>query len=185
MGSRCGSTVWLTGLPSSGKSTLAAALADALPGPVQVLDGDLLRSQFFPELGFSRADRIENVRRTGRLAAMLARHGVTVVVPVIAPYESARAWVRQLHADAGLDYAEVWVDAPVEVCAERDIKGLYAKARRNELHGLTGIDDPYEPPAHPALHLRTDQHSVADCLRWLVELVDALPASVAARSVVS
>ncbi|CAM3823145.1 adenylyl-sulfate kinase [Kibdelosporangium persicum] len=180
---RTGCTLWFTGLPSSGKSTLATELAARLGHRAEVLDGDLLRKDFFPELGFSRADRIENVRRAGRLAAMLAAHGVVVVVPVIAPYRSARQWVRQLHIDAGLRYAEVWVDAPVEVCAHRDVKGLYAKARRGELRGLTGIDDPYEPPDAAELHLRTDHTTVLECLAELRQLVDVMCAAETAGSV--
>ncbi|HEY0804910.1 MAG TPA: adenylyl-sulfate kinase [Pseudonocardiaceae bacterium] len=176
-----GRTLWFTGLPSSGKSTLAAELAAQLGGYVRVLDGDVLRSNFFPELGFSRADRIENVRRTGRLAVMLAEHGVTVLVPVIAPYRVAREWVRQLHADAGIRYAEVWVDAPLPVCVARDVKGLYAKAQRGELRGLTGLDDPYESPVDAELHLRTDLMSIQDCMGRLRELFGAVDGDTSPR----
>jgi adenylylsulfate kinase len=171
-----GCTLWFTGLPSSGKSTLASLFANELSRPVEILDGDMLRAQFFPELGFSKADRIENVRRAGRLALILARHGVTVLVPVIAPYQAARDWVRRLHSDAGVRYAEVWVDAPLDVCIARDVKGLYAKARRGELHGVTGIDDPYERPHRVELHLRTDLACPRECVaqlhRFVGELVD-------------
>ncbi|MCP3798463.1 adenylyl-sulfate kinase [Allokutzneria sp. A3M-2-11 16] len=162
-----GRTIWFTGLPSSGKSTLAASFATELRRPVEVLDGDVLRTCFFPELGFSETDRKENVRRAGRLALMLARHGVTVLVPVIAPYRASRHWVRQLHADAGVGYAEVWVDASPEVCASRDAKGLYRRARLGELSGLTGVDAPYETPERPELRLRTDRLSIRDCLAAL------------------
>jgi adenylylsulfate kinase len=171
-----GATVWLTGLPSAGKSTLAGLVADGLSAshPVEILDGDEVRRSFFPELGFSPADRDENVHRVGRLALLLARHDVTVLVAVIAPYRDARDRVRQLHAQAGVPYAEVWVDAPVDVCAERDVKGLYAMACRGELTGLTGVDGPYEPPTGPELHLRTDRDDVVACTAALARLVDRL-----------
>ena len=167
-----GATIWFTGLPSAGKSTLATGLAAMLSGPVEVLDGDVLRADFFPELGFSPAERNENVRRTGRMALMLARHGVTVLVSVIAPYRESREWVRTLHERAGIRYAEVWVDASLDVCMERDVKGLYAKARSGLLIGMTGLDDPYEPPTPADLHLRTDRASVPDCLSLLHAFVD-------------
>lgn len=169
-----GCTLWFTGLPSSGKSTLALLLARELGPATEVLDGDVLRAQFFPELGFGKSDRIENVQRAGRLAVMLARHGVTVLVPMIAPYEFARTWVRRLHAEAGVRYAEVWVDAPAEVCAARDVKGLFARAKRGELHGLTGFDDPYEPPPDAELRLRTDLIGPRECLSRLQLLVGEL-----------
>jgi adenylylsulfate kinase len=169
-----GCTLWFTGLPSSGKSTLASLFARELNRPVEILDGDTLRAQFFPELGFSKADRIENVRRAGRLALMLARHGVTVLVPIIAPYQAARDWVRRLHSDAGVRYAEIWVDAPLDVCVARDVKGLYAKARRGELQGVTGMDDPYEQPYGAELHLRTDLACPRECVGRLHRLLGEL-----------
>ncbi|MFI9504925.1 adenylyl-sulfate kinase [Nocardia sp. NPDC052566] len=172
-----GRTIWLTGLPSSGKSTLAAAVAAALTTPAEVLDGDMLRNRFFPELTFSWSDRTENIRRTGRLATMLARHGVTVLVSVIAPSSEAREWVRQLHADARIRYDEVWVDAPAAVCERRDVKGLYARARRQEITGVTGFDDPYEPPHDPSLHLETAVLTVDECVARIMGLVrDPVPA---------
>jgi adenylylsulfate kinase len=141
-----GLTVWLTGLPSSGKSTLARGLADRLRTHgcrVEVLDGDAMRASLTKELGFSREDRIENVRRIGFVAALLSRHGVVVLCPVIAPYRVARDEVRDLH---GGRFVEVFVATPVEVCRRRDVKGLYARQAAGELTGLTGADDPYEPP---------------------------------------
>ncbi|WP_433261796.1 adenylyl-sulfate kinase [Actinosynnema sp. CS-041913] len=168
-----GATVWLTGLPSAGKSTLAGALADRLAESrrVEVLDGDVIRRQLFPELGFSKEHRAENVRRTGLVARLLAGHGAVVITPVIAPYRAAREAVRKDHETFGLRYLEVFVDAAPEICAERDVKGLYARAKRGEITGLTGFDDPYEPPLQPDLHLRTDRLSVADCLDRMVALV--------------
>ncbi|WP_238598930.1 adenylyl-sulfate kinase [Saccharothrix sp. ALI-22-I] len=165
-------TVWLTGLPSSGKSTLGSALAERFGTDrrVQVLDGDVLRRDLFPELGFSKDDRAENVRRTGVIARMLARQGALVITPVIAPYRAARDAVRKDHENYGLPYLEVFVDASPEICAQRDVKGLYARAKRGEITGLTGFDDPYEPPIQPDLHLRTDQLSVQECVDRMVEL---------------
>jgi adenylylsulfate kinase len=154
-----GATVWLTGLPSAGKTTIAAALAERLRAEghrVELLDGDEVRRNLTAGLGFGRADRIENVRRVGYVAHLLARNGVKVLVPVIAPYAESRQSVRDRHADACTPYLEVHVDAPVEVCAGRDVKGLYARQRAGELRGLTGVDDPYEPPDAPELRLPTD-----------------------------
>lgn len=170
-------TVWLTGLPSSGKSTLAALLTDRARDaglPVEHLDGDRVRADLFPELGFERADRMENVRRIGRLAAMVAGHGVLVVVSVIAPYRAARDAVRADHEQRGLTFREVHVDAPPTVCAHRDVKGLYAQARHGALSNLTGTgstDGDYEPPIAPDLHLRTDLAEIADCVDRLAALV--------------
>jgi adenylylsulfate kinase len=160
-----GGTVWLTGLPSSGKSTVATAVADLLEArgrEVEILDGDRIRAQLTADLGFSKDDRNENVRRIGWLSLLLARHGVTVLVPVIAPYESARQAVRERHAEAGTTYLEIHVATPTEVCAARDVKGLYARQARGELSGLTGVDDPYEAPVEPDLRLDTSSQTVAD-----------------------
>ena len=154
-----GATVWLTGLPSAGKTTIAAALAERLRAEghrVELLDGDEVRTNLTADLGFGRADRIENVQRVGYVAHLLARNGVKVLVPVIAPYAESRQAVRDRHADAGTPYLEVHVSAPVEVCADRDVKGLYARQRAGEVRGLTGVDDPYEPPDAPELRLPTD-----------------------------
>jgi adenylylsulfate kinase len=172
-----GCTIWLTGLPSSGKTTLAMETARRLGRTAEVLDGDAIRRNFFPELGFSRHDRNENVMRVGRLALMLAKHGVTVIVAVIAPYREARQWVRYLHLEAAVRYHEVWIDAPIEVCVERDVRGLYRKARLGELFGLTGFDDVYEIPTDPSLHLRTNQVDVETCVRLLLRMIESPPRS--------
>ncbi|AZM55274.1 adenylyl-sulfate kinase [Streptomyces sp. WAC 01529] len=159
-----GGTVWLTGLPSAGKTTIAKGLAERLRSAghrVQVLDGDEVRAALSAELGFSKEDRDTNVRRIGYVAGLLAGHGVTVLVPVIAPYALSRAAVRELHAERGVPYLEVHVATPVEICADRDVKSLYAKQAAGELSGLTGADDPYEAPVDPDLRLDT-QHQTAD-----------------------
>lgn len=158
-----GATIWFTGLPSSGKTTLANALAELLGGAghrIEVLDGDELRAYLTADLGFSRADRDENVRRIGYVARLLAGHGVTVLVPVIAPYADAREAVRKQHEAAGTRYAEVHVATPVDVCASRDVKGLYAKQAAGRMSGLTGVDDPYEPPRAPDIRIDTTRSSV-------------------------
>lgn len=154
-----GATVWLTGLSGSGKSTVAAACEQLLVQegrPAYVLDGDNLRHGLNGDLGFSAADRAENVRRVGHVARLLGDAGVVALVPLISPYRADRDLVRALHAEADLPFVEVFVDTPVELCEQRDPKGLYRKARAGEITGFTGIDDPYEAPPSPELVLRPD-----------------------------
>jgi bifunctional enzyme CysN/CysC len=154
-----GATVWFTGLSGSGKSTVATAAERMLIAdgrPAYVLDGDNLRHGLNGDLGFSAADRSENVRRVGHVASLLADAGVVALVPLVSPYRADRDRVRALHAAAGLPFVEVFVDTPLELCEQRDPKGLYAKARAGELKGLTGVDDPYESPLSPELVLRPD-----------------------------
>jgi len=151
-----GATIWFTGLSGSGKSTVANAVAEQLLDagrPAYVLDGDNLRHGLNGDLGFSAADRAENIRRVAHVARLMADAGLVVLVPVISPYRADREMARELHAAAGLTFAEVFVDTPLELCEQRDPKGLYAKARAGQLTGMTGIDDPYEPPLAPELRL--------------------------------
>ncbi|MEU5887401.1 adenylyl-sulfate kinase [Streptomyces sp. NPDC047461] len=153
-----GATVWLTGLPSAGKTTIARHLGERLKAEgrrVEVLDGDEIRRFLSAGLGFSREDRNTNVQRIGLVSEVLARNGVLSVVPVIAPYADSREAVRKRHEASGTPYIEVHVATPVEVCSERDVKGLYARQAAGELSGLTGVDDPYEPPVDAALVLET------------------------------
>jgi bifunctional enzyme CysN/CysC len=152
-----GATVWFTGLSGSGKSTVAAEVERALVAagrPAYLLDGDNLRHGLNADLGFSAADRSENIRRVGEVARLFADAGVVALVPVISPYRADRDRVREIHEATGLRFVEVYVDTPLDVCESRDPKGLYARARAGEITGFTGIDDPYEPPAHPDLRLR-------------------------------
>ncbi|MFJ4713469.1 adenylyl-sulfate kinase [Streptomyces sp. NPDC088785] len=167
----CGATVWLTGLPSSGKTTIAHAVADRLRREgrrAEVLDGDELRTTLCAGLGFGREDRDTNVRRIGLVAEVLARNGILALVPVIAPYADSRAHVRERHRASGTTYLEVHVSTPVDTCAERDVKGLYAQQRAGRITGLTGVDDPYEPPVEPELTIPAGKQSVdtSTALLW-------------------
>lgn len=171
-----GATIWLTGLPSAGKTTIAHQLAERLRGEghrVEVLDGDEIREFLSAGLGFSRQDRHTNVQRIGFVAELLASNGVKALVPVIAPYADSREAVRKRHQGEGTPYLEVHVATPVEVCSERDVKGLYARQAAGEISGLTGVDDPYEEPAAPDLriesHTQTVQESAAALHALLVE----------------
>jgi adenylyl-sulfate kinase len=165
-----GFVLWLTGLSGAGKSTVAAKLGPALAERghrVELLDGDEVRTNLCQGLGFSRADRDTNIARIGYVAAKLAKHGVAVLVAAISPYRQARDRVR-----ASVDtFVEVHVAAPVATCAQRDPKGLYARALTGELPHFTGVSDPYEPPRQPELVLHTEAQSVDDSvhqvLTWL------------------
>nr|WP_192918226.1 adenylyl-sulfate kinase [Streptomyces spectabilis] len=160
-----GATVWLTGLPSAGKTTIAHELARALRErgrAVEVLDGDEIREFLSAGLGFSRADRDTNVQRVGFVAELLARNGVLALVPVIAPFADSREAVRKRHQSGGTPYLEVHVATPVEVCSVRDVKGLYAKQAAGELSGLTGVDDPYEEPESPDLRIESQDQTVQE-----------------------
>lgn len=162
-----GLTVWLTGLPSSGKTTLANALAERLSAArrrVELLDGDAVRPWLSGGLGFSRADRDENVRRVGWVAHLLARNGVVAICALVSPYRQARQDVRDLHDGR---FFEVHVAAPVEICAERDVKGLYARAQRGDVSAMTGVDDPYEEPLAPELVLQSANQSLEESLAAL------------------
>lgn len=172
-----GATVWFTGLPSAGKSTIAHALADRLAAEgvaVEVLDGDVVRPHLSAGLGYSRADRDTNVTRIGWVARLLASHGVVVLVPVIAPYAEARAQVRADHAAAEVPFAEVFVSTALEVAERRDVKGLYARARAGEITGMTGIDDPYEQPTTAELALDTAAVPLADAVSEAYALLGGL-----------
>jgi adenylyl-sulfate kinase len=166
-----GITVWMTGLSGSGKSTLAYLAEEMLVSSgraAYVLDGDNLRHGLNSDLGFAPEDRAENVRRVGEVARLLADAGLVALVPVISPFAADRKMVREAHQQAGLTFIEVFVDAPLEVCEERDPKGLYARARAGEISDMTGIDSPYEPPENPNLRLDTEASAPRDLAERLV-----------------
>lgn len=149
-----GATVWLTGLPAAGKSTIAAGVERRLVSrgrPSVLLDGDILRLGINADLGFSPVDRSENVRRCGHIARLFADAGVVALVALISPYAADRDQVRELHRAAELPFTEVWIATPLEECMRRDPKGLYARALEGSLEGFTGVDAPYEAPRHPEM----------------------------------
>ncbi len=167
-----GFTVFFTGLSGSGKSTIANALMTRLleltGRPVTLLDGDVVRTHLSKGLGFSKEDRSTNVRRIGYVASEITKHrGIAICAP-IAPYEADRQYNRKLISSFG-GYIEVYVDTPIEVCEQRDVKGLYAKARAGLITGFTGIDDPYEPPRNPEIICRTAEESVEQCVEKILE----------------
>lgn len=160
--SQKGFTIWMTGLPSSGKSTTAFTLEHELVKKgylAYVLDGDNIRHGLNKNLGFSAEDREENIRRIGEVARLFADAGIVTITSFISPYRSDRDLARKIHEETGLIFIEIFVDTPVEICEERDPKGLYKKARKGEIKGFTGIDDPYESPDNPELVLKTESRS--------------------------
>ncbi|HLH04888.1 MAG TPA: adenylyl-sulfate kinase [Bryobacteraceae bacterium] len=166
-----GLTVWFTGLSSAGKTTLARAVYQRLresDARIEMLDGDEVRQNLCRGLGFSKEDRDENIRRIAYVASLLTKHGVIVLVSAISPYREARAAARERIGQ----FLEVYVNAPLAVCEQRDAKGLYKRARAGEVHGMTGIDDPYEPPLAPDVECRTDTESVEDCAARIVAEID-------------
>ncbi|HZG36366.1 MAG TPA: adenylyl-sulfate kinase [Gaiellaceae bacterium] len=172
---RRGFTVWLTGLSGAGKTTVGSLVAEALEGQgrlVERLDGDVVRRHLSQELGFSARDRDLNVHRIGWVAARLTRAGAAVVASVISPHGAARAEVRRLVEEWG-PFVEVHVDAPVEECARRDAKGLYARAFRGEIPDFTGVSAPYEPPEAPEVRLRTTEETPEESARRVLEALAA------------
>lgn len=170
--SDCGAVVWLTGLSCSGKSTIARELSNRLRAAgrrVEILDGDLVRQRLCRDLGFSKRDRDENIRRIGFVAEVLARHGVIAIVAAISQYRELRDEVRGRIPN----FIEVYVNAPLDVCEHRDDKGLYRKARGGEIHGFTGIDDPYEPPLDPEVECRTDSETIEESVQRVLDYLTA------------
>jgi adenylyl-sulfate kinase len=168
-----GFTVWFTGLSGSGKSTLAELLVEVLERRgrrYELLDGDVVRTHLSKGLGFSKEDRDTNILRIGWVAERLTYHGAVVVVSAISPYRDVRDAVRRRIPR----FVEVFVSCPVDVCAQRDVKGLYEKAFRGEISGFTGVDDPYEPPERPDVMVETDRMSPEDCLEEIVSTLDRL-----------
>ncbi len=169
-----GATLWFTGLPGAGKSTMASAVEERLIGAGQsafLLDGDNLRHGLNGDLGFDEHARRENVRRTAHVARLLAESGTIALVSLVSPYRADREAAAALHASDELEFLEIFVDAPLELCEKRDPKGLYARARAGELSGLTGVGAPYEPPAEPDLVLGTLDETVERGVERVLELL--------------
>jgi|TARA_E500000331_G_scaffold313651_1_gene322450 adenylylsulfate kinase len=170
-----GATLWFTGLSGSGKSTIAVALEQALYQRgvlVYRLDGDNIRLGINKNLGFSAEDRAENIRRVGEVSKLFVDGGVIVLSSFISPYLVDRQIVRELHEADNMPFIEVFVDCSLEAAEERDPKGLYKKARAGEIKNFTGIDDPYEAPEAPEVHLHTDQQSLEEEVEHLIALLE-------------
>lgn len=161
-------TIWLTGLSGSGKTTIGQEVTNALLKQgckVELLDGDIVRTKLTKGLGFGKADRDENIRRIGFVSHLLTKHGVIVVVAAISPYREIRQEVRELIGN----FIEVYVNAPLDVCEQRDVKGLYKKARSGEINNFTGVDDPYEPPLTHEVECWTNQESINESVQKVLQ----------------
>jgi len=166
-----GFVIWLTGLPGSGKTTIAKELAKLLAEKgldVEVLDGDEMRKVLSPEAGFSREDRERHIRRVAYVASLLAKHGVATIVSLISPYRSAREYARSLTKN----FIEVYVKCPLEVCMQRDPKGLYKKALAGEIRDLTGLQDVYEEPQNPEVVVNTAAESAEQCALKILKFLE-------------
>jgi adenylylsulfate kinase len=170
-----GFTIWFTGLSGAGKTTLSDLLHHTLQQKgvtnVEVLDGDVVRAHLSKGLGFTKEDRDTNIRRIGWVAHLLTKHRVPNLVSAISPYRDVRDEVRKMieHAGGKGAFIEVYVDCPVEVCEKRDVKGLYKKARKGEIRMFTGVDDPYEHPQNPEIHIRTDRTAPEEGIQRILE----------------
>jgi adenylylsulfate kinase len=172
-----GVTVWFTGLSGAGKTTICKAVEQELRAQglkVEVLDGDIVRENLTKGLGFSKADRDENIRRIGFVASLLTRNGVIVLVSAISPYRAIREEVRERIGD----FVEVYVSAPLEVCEQRDVKGLYQRARSGEIKNFTGIDDPYEPPLSPEVECKTHEETLEQSVEKVLSKLKSMNDSV-------
>ena len=168
-----GFILWFTGLSSSGKTTITKALEPELKArgcKVEILDGDVVRTNLSKGLGFSQEDRDTNIRRIGFEAHLLSRNGVVAMTAAISPYRAIRDEIRAMEPN----FVEVYVTAPLEVCEGRDVKGLYAKARAGEIKGFTGIDDPYEEPVNPEIICYTERESVEESVKKVLTKLEQL-----------
>ena len=173
---RRGCTIWLTGLPASGKSTIALLIEEKLlteKRPALILDGDTLRHGLNAGLGFDAGGRAEAVRRAGESALILAESGAVAIVSMVSPFRADRDAVRARHTKIGIAFIEVFVDAPLAVAESRDPKGLYKKARAGEIPTFTGVTDPYEAPTHPEVHVRTHESTAHECAIKIFEAITA------------
>jgi len=168
-----GCCVWFTGLPCSGKTTVADLVAEELKRRglrVERLDGDIVRQSLTRDLGFSKEDRDKNIERVTFVAKLLSRNGVAVLVSFVSPYIAARDNARK----ETTNFVEVFVDCPVEVCERRDVKGMYKKARAGEIKDFTGVDDPYEPPPHPEIVLKVAETTPQECRDLVLQKLEQL-----------
>ncbi len=167
-----GFVLWMTGLPGSGKTTIATRLAEELRKKgrnVEIMDGDEVRKNISPELGFSKEDREAHVKRVAYISKLLARNGVAVVVGLISPYRETRDYARNLIGDG---FSEVYVKCPLEVCKSRDPKGLYKKALAGEISDFTGVQDPYEPPLNPELIVESDKEELEESVAKIISFLE-------------
>ena len=168
-----GFTIWFTGLSGAGKSTLSELLEQRLKARgrnVEILDGDIVRTHLSKGLGFSREDRDTNIKRIAFVCGLLSRNGVVCISAAISPYREAREWARQ---EIG-NFVEVYVNCPIDVCRQRDVKGLYKLVDEGKITGFTGVDDPYEEPEHPELIVETDKETVEESLRRIMATLESL-----------
>ena len=183
MADRQGFCLWFTGLSGAGKTTITNALVKELRKRgtrIEILDGDIVRENLSKGLGFSKEDRDTNIRRIAFVANLLSRNDVPVITAAISPYREIRDEARQMMGDR---FVEAYVKASVEVCEQRDVKGLYAKARSGEIKEFTGVSDPYEPPENPELVLETERQSPEESARQILTYLEErelIPAAVAA-----
>ncbi|MFH1841404.1 MAG: adenylyl-sulfate kinase [Candidatus Nealsonbacteria bacterium] len=168
--SQKGFVLWFTGLPQSGKSTIADRIYQALKEKgleLERLDGDIVRQSFTKDLGFSKEDRDENIRRVGFLSKILSKHGVGVIASFIAPYKAQREGVRK----EAENFVEVYCKCPLEVCEKRDTRGFYKKARNGEIENFTGVSDPYEEPENPEITVETDKENIEQCIEKIINFL--------------
>ncbi|MGF1480986.1 MAG: adenylyl-sulfate kinase [Cyanophyceae cyanobacterium] len=168
-----GVTLWFTGLSGAGKTTISRKVAEILRAqdyPVEILDGDIVRTNLTKGLGFSKEDRDENIRRIGFVSHLLTRNGVFVLVSAISPYRAVREEVRKRVGD----FVEIYVNAPLNICEDRDVKGLYKRARAGEIKSFTGIDDPYEAPENPEVECRTDLEELPVSVAKVIDKLNEL-----------
>ncbi len=165
-----GTVIWLTGLPCSGKTTLSKEIEKYFQDknlPIQRLDGDVVRTTISNDLGFSKRDRDENIRRVSYIAKMLADNGISVVVAFVSPYEKMRSFAREICPN----FVGVYVKCSLEECKRRDVKGMYAKAERGEIEDFTGINDPYEKPSRAEVVIDTEKGNIKNSLKKLKKLL--------------
>ncbi len=168
-----GLILWFTGLSGAGKTTISKVVAEKLKQrgqKVEILDGDIVREDLSKGLTFSKEDRDINIRRIGFVAHLLSRNGVVAITAAISPYKAIRNEIREMYDN----FIEVYINAPLEVCEQRDVKGLYAKARSGEIKNFTGIDDPYEPPDNPEITCCTDQESLDESVAHVISSLEKL-----------